>query len=221
MADLNWCLAGTAWKVIRSGGEQGSIPNINDNDEGTFHAVGISVPPEAGGGIDFDHGVDFAEAANNINKVEILNEAGVSSGGITSAKVYLYYSGGYHEVLDLGTGSWGKTLFSQTGSWNNVTKIKFTCTGGCYNPYAPSMVSDYTYELRAWGPANYMDIGIRIRKSSQTIKIGVKGLEASHKLRIRKGGTTYGIPLLSTGDGDASPIRIYDGSAIKALPKVD
>ncbi len=67
----------------------------------------------------------------------------------------------------------------------------------------------------------YTDIGIRVHKAAQTIKIGVQALEASHKLRIRKGGTTYGIPLLAISDSNASPVRIYDGSAIKALPRVD
>lgn len=50
-----------------------------------------------------------------------------------------------------------------------------------------------------------------------TIKIGARDLEAPHKLRIRKGGTTYGIPLLTTSDPDASLVRIYDGAALVNL----
>ena len=66
----------------------------------------------------------------------------------------------------------------------------------------------------------YSDIGIRLRTSSGTIKIGTQALDG-HKLRIRKGGTTYGIPLITPGDANDSGVRIWDGSAVKALPKVD
>lgn len=66
----------------------------------------------------------------------------------------------------------------------------------------------------------YTDIGLRIRTSTATIKIGVQTLDATHKLRIRKGDTTYGIPLLALDDPSASGLRIYDGANVKALPKV-
>ena len=51
--------------------------------------------------------------------------------------------------------------------------------------------------------------------------VGELGLCAvgSHPLRIRKGGTTYGIELVDTGDGNASPIRIKTGAGVKALRK--
>ena len=68
-------------------------------------------------------------------------------------------------------------------------------------------------------PEGYVDIGLRVRQSGATYVIIAKALEASHKLRIEKAGTTYGIPLLATNDDYASPIRIYDGSDVKALPK--
>lgn len=75
------------------------------------------------------------------------------------------------------------------------------------------------YEIEALGTA-YKDIGIRIQGPNGIIKIGAEDLTPTHKLRIRKGDTTYGIPLLTTNDPDASPVRIYDGSSVKALPKV-
>lgn len=62
---------------------------------------------------------------------------------------------------------------------------------------------------------------IHVRTTSGTIKIKREALTASHKLRVRVGATTYGIPLVAIDDPDASPIRIYDGSSIKALLKID
>jgi len=38
-----------------------------------------------------------------------------------------------------------------------------------------------------------------------------------HSLRIRKGGTTYGIELVATGDPNASAIRIKTSSGVKAI----
>ena len=221
MADINWSLTGTASAVIRNGNVTGAIGNIKDDNEATNHNVERSAPPDNTENIDFDQIVTFSESVSTINRVEIVNYATgeFAEGGITSAKVYLYYSAAYNEILNLGTGTWAKQTFDATGTWNDVTKIKFTCTGTCYDVEFFSDIWNYTYELRAWGPASF-DIGIRIRTSSGTIKIGVKDLVATHKLRIRKGGTTYGIPLLATNDPNASPIRIYDGSAIKSLPEV-
>lgn len=41
----------------------------------------------------------------------------------------------------------------------------------------------------------------------------------NHPLRIRKGGTTYGIELVDTSDGNASRIRIKTGTGVKAIRK--
>lgn len=72
-----------------------------------------------------------------------------------------------------------------------------------------------------YGGIVHKDIGLRFYTGSSVIKIGCQDLDASHKLRIRKGGTTYGIELVATDDPQASAIRIYDGVAVKALPEVD
>jgi hypothetical protein len=66
----------------------------------------------------------------------------------------------------------------------------------------------------------YIDIGIRVRTAGGTITIAAETLTATHKLRIRKGSTTYGIPLLATTDEYASPVRIYDGATVKSIAKV-
>ena len=65
----------------------------------------------------------------------------------------------------------------------------------------------------------YEDSGIRYRKGSHTHRIVCEDLEASHKLRFRKGATTVGLPLVATDDDDASDIRIFDGTDIKCLAR--
>lgn len=75
------------------------------------------------------------------------------------------------------------------------------------------------YEIQAWGNP-YQDIGLRFADADGVVrKIGVEVTLAS-KLRIVKGGVTYGIPLVATDYPLASPIRIYDGSAVKSLGEV-
>uniref|UniRef100_A0A6M3M546 Putative pectate lyase n=1 Tax=viral metagenome TaxID=1070528 RepID=A0A6M3M546_9ZZZZ len=41
----------------------------------------------------------------------------------------------------------------------------------------------------------------------------------THPLRIRKGGTTYGVELVATADGNASKVRIQTPTGVKALRK--
>ena len=73
-------------------------------------------------------------------------------------------------------------------------------------------------EVRAYRE-KYEEI-LRLGKGSETMRIGRLKLNG-HKLRVSKGGTTYGIPLLDVDDPEASPLRIYDGSSIRGFPKAD
>jgi len=54
---------------------------------------------------------------------------------------------------------------------------------------------------------DYADSGIRIRDTSATVKIGYKALVGTHKLRFYDGSAIVGIPLLSTGDSNASALK--------------
>jgi len=66
----------------------------------------------------------------------------------------------------------------------------------------------------------YIDCGLRIRNGIQTIFIACEPAGTlTSPLRIRKGATTYGIPLVGTSDSSASAIRINTSSGIKALRK--
>jgi hypothetical protein len=75
------------------------------------------------------------------------------------------------------------------------------------------------YEVQAlYTP--YSASGIQVKTGAGIISIGIEVL-SGHKVRISApDGITYGIPLLATNDPDASPVRVWDGSAVKALPKV-
>ena len=91
---------------------------------------------------------------------------------------------------------------------------------GDYAGYA-NILDDATFDITL--SVTYVftsDIGFRVRTGAGTVNIGTQTLLSTHKLRIRKGATTYGIPLLATTDPDASGVRIYDGTNVKALPKV-
>ncbi|MBU4343653.1 MAG: hypothetical protein KJ902_06050 [Candidatus Omnitrophica bacterium] len=65
----------------------------------------------------------------------------------------------------------------------------------------------------------YEDIGLRVYNGSQVVSIGAEILDG-HKLRIRKGDTTCGLPLVDIDAPNASPIRIYDGGSVKALVEI-
>jgi hypothetical protein len=121
-------------------------------------------------------------------------------------------SGGYGNDFTINT--------STAGTWNSVTDIRaivYSNSGGDRE----GATGAFIYDLQAVGTI-YSDIGLRIRKNGVTYNIGVETLvdagAGAHKLRFRDGGTTYGIPLLSVSDINASTLRIYDGANTKALP---
>ena len=110
--------------------------------------------------------------------------------------------------------------FDDSSGWNVVTGIKCYMRGMAYSYEGDRQQWSglRIYELQAWGNV-YNDSGMRYSKGGVSYDIGMETLTASHKLRYNKAGTIYGIPLLAIDDVDASPIRIYDGSVVKALPK--
>jgi len=146
--------------------------------------------------------------------------------------MYVQYkvSGGEYQDLPNSRFSYngdpGGTITKDTGEVTfstpvaNVTAIKVYIYVYSHTTEGGISGHAYIYEIEAFGQP-YDDIGIRFYKGAAVYKIGVEPLLSTHKLRIRKGSTTYGIPLLATTDALASPIRIYDGSAVKSLPLVD
>ena len=219
-ADLNWSLTGSeSENLIVSTSTGGSISDINDNSTTSARNVRketVGAFPQ----LEFEHEIAFSESVNTINKIEVVNTATVYNAAVTEFKVYLYYSAGWNLVYTGGTGNWTKQTDSQTGTWSNVTKIKLYVKGIHAYPLRDGFLDLFDYELRAWGPPNYSDIGLRIYDGSSVVKIGTQALDG-HALRVRDGDTTYGIPLLATDSADASSLRIFDGSNVKALPAVD
>jgi len=116
------------------------------------------------------------------------------------------------------------------GSWASGNAMQFIISDHTYKYSAlPTTDRDEFSTLQSYGAYTssliveyvaYTDIGLRIYDGSSVVKIGTQTLDG-HALRVRKGDTTYGIPLLATDSADASSLRIFDGSAVKALPKVD
>jgi len=217
--DLNWSLTGTESENLIAGTGSGNVSSINDNNTTTYREVGegsIGSP----GGITFEHEIAFTESVNTINKVEIVSEAATAGGGMLDYDVYLYYNSQWNLVYEGPSlpSVWVKTTHSQTGTWSNVTKIKVYWSGGFPGAHG-AFILLRDYELRAWGPLNYSDIGLRVRAGASTLKIGTQALDG-HALRIKKGGTTYGIPLIATSDASACGIRIYDGANVKSVPEV-
>lgn len=225
MADINWSIqdgASASLNDISSTptiSSSGSIGNIKDDDESTSYDYGAQGGP--GAGTEHEQIVTFAETANQINKVEIV---AADDGGPYYATedmyIYLYYGGSWNKVYsiyDNYNSTFSKQTFSTEGIWSNVSKIKVYYKGSAYDPEGIACgIILKNYELRAWGPKNYLDKGSRVYTGSEVIKIACKELDG-HKLRFYDGATTYGIPLVATDDSDASAIRIYDGNSSENL----
>jgi len=90
-----------------------------------------------------------------------------------------------------------------------------------YALYHGSVTYNTRIEGFSYTPApTYVDCGLRIRTGTLTLTIACEPAGTlTSALRIRKGATTYGIVLVATTDANASPIRIYTSSGVKALRK--
>ena len=140
---------------------------------------------------------------------------GIVNGSAYGNITFSYYDGSWHDLATI-TAPSSTTWYTYNAGYANVSKIKVYCT--TYYASGPGYYAEeYIYTITANG--EYNDSGLRVQKSGSIVSIAYEPLLASHKLRFRKGGTTVGIPLVPTTDSLASPVRIYNGSAIKALMK--
>jgi len=209
------------------GSSSGAVANTNDGNTGTYwKRQGFYNNAKAGDKTygEFTIEIVFDNPVVTLNEVKYwiawYNHADAGSyDKYRLLSCSLYYSSAWHEI---GTGQSSPVTIS--GPWSNVTKIKirmYTWTEKLLLGEADIYAGVTLYELEAWGTA-HKDIGLRIYTGSSVVKVGCKDLnDGSHKLRVRKDGTTYGIELVATDDSQASGIHIYDGSAVKALPFVD
>ena len=159
-------------------------------------------------------------------------------GGAHQEDTYAYYCGAYAYVeyqLE-GSGTWTaiystvyadsqsiktidvSTLTTYTSTIENVKKVRCRLQARGYGSGGGAWGEGeaYLYELQAIGEP-WVE-ALRIKKDSGTIVIGGRVASATDKLRIYKGTSVIGIPLVATNDAIASPIHIYDGTTIKALP---
>lgn len=140
---------------------------------------------------------------------------------------YLPYGGSWTDIYRYSNGGGGDSEGGiDTGEvtystpLSNVVGIKIYAYGWGQANEGNGQGSAFIYEIEAFGTA-YEDIGLRFSNNGTTYKIGGEDATSSHKLRFYDGSKTWGIPLLATNDSDASPLRIYDGASVKALPKTD
>jgi len=122
-----------------------------------------------------------------------------------------------------GSNTWA--YFSRTldtlGTWANVTGCRGYSWGTAYSYEGDrqQLLDQYIYEIGAYREKN-VEI-LKVKTPTTIIGLGRNDLSAGDKVRIMKNGTVYGLPLVQTGDPSASPVRVYDGSVVKAIAQAD
>jgi hypothetical protein len=209
-----------------AGGSTSGASSIDGNFGTAYsHDTGNTYPSAATVNISSTH--TFA-APHDITKIAFRvlasgNNFGDSSS--TDCAIYLDYSTngtdwtniwstsqsiGEDGSISLDSASTYPSPYEISTGWSNVLAVRIrafansTSSGGDGNVCT---AQGYCYEIQAYSTA-YTDIGLRYRNAGTTYTIGAETLTASHKLRVRKDNSTYGIPLVDTTDGSASPIRI-------------
>ena len=113
----------------------------------------------------------------------------------------------------------GLVTFTSGLPVNNVTAIMlYTYTDGNGGGNSSGGAKVSIYEFQGMGPVPiYSDTGLRIRHNGSNVAIGgVAG--ANNNIKLYKNGTTWGIPLVSTGSAAATALRVEKGGTIYALP---
>lgn len=114
-----------------------------------------------------------------------------------------------------------------TGVWPGVTGVRAYMHGfaSSYEGDRNQYIWMYLNEVSCWRE-KYEEL-LRVHQSptiaqpsGRLIRVGSQILN-NHKMRINKNGTTMGIPLLNVADPEASAVRLYDGSGVKALALAD
>lgn len=209
-----------------SGGEHGNKPNSYDNDFSTYWGSWSHVPakqgPNCSSTATAEHTFSKSLAISNI-KVKMLRQTAKTAGGqLCWLRVWIKQGGSWVYIYnDTDNNPGGGTV---TLNLDDITQ--YTCSGVKVETHAESYANQdnagdtttYIYEVQAF--MAYVDKGLRVNTSAGNVAIGTEDL-GTHKLRVYgNSSTTYGIPLLSTTDSNASALRIFDGTSVKALPKV-
>ncbi|MFA4889207.1 MAG: hypothetical protein WC628_06505 [Candidatus Omnitrophota bacterium] len=222
---INWATDSVSTKTGGGAGNNGSEGDpslVFDEDDNTYYkwlntAVGSSTSSAWTQS-------EFLKA-RSINKIKAVFKCLDSPFFKSGTYLIEIYDGGFWKTV--GSGNLDKTKQTveyEDLSYNFATKVKLTVTATSVSIFLGVVIAAksevWLYELCAWG-RDYIDTGFRFYDGKSVVKIGCKILSATDKLRIRKDNTTYGIYLLESGDADSSAFRIYDGTSVKALPKIE
>jgi len=194
----------------------GTDTNINDDDTDTYYGGGDGGYLGAGSWNYED--IITLDKTYNLTKIEIFHLYQIHFRGGDAAEleywVDVYYDSSWHNVLHqtFSSEADNTTTVSDETGWNGVSKVRVRADGSWSSNEFEAYSTHHVYELRAYGSA-LDDSGIRIYNGSSNIKIGSEILDG-HKLRFYNGSNIVGIPLLSTGDVEASVKRIFDGSGL-------
>jgi hypothetical protein len=136
-------------------------------------------------------------------------------------------SGDWQSAFEIRIG----TASGLSNVWDS-TKVSSLTSGAPYGGVVLTPNVTYHWSVRVWDrydlASSYsvdatfviLDIGLRVYDGTQTVKVATDYAGLSYKLRIRKGGTTYGIILVDPADSSASKIRVRTSTGVMALKKM-
>lgn len=138
-----------------------------------------------------------------------LNTTGIASGIGGSA---------YADSADFTLNTTGIALGMGGTAYVDSADFTLNTTGVALGSGGTAFADSGDFTLNTGGA---MDIGLRIQDGAATIHIACEPAGTlTSPLRIRKGGTTYGILLVDPASPDASRIHIQTGAGRKALQKL-
>jgi len=202
--------------------------NITIPQNSTINSATLTIKGYEDSGVDAEADI---QACDEDNSTQVINFTDFGNRPRTTASVLstLRITGGTPQTLEDIKSVIQEVVDRPGWSSGNAIQIILSDHDYKYPSFPPSADNDVQYPLEYGGYTSiltinytipYIDIGVRVKGSASIIKIAGETLTGSHKVRFRKGNTTYGIPLVATNDENASPIRVYDGSGVKALRKL-
>lgn len=209
-------------------GEALNSANAHDGNDKTASKARTEVP----GGADVRDGsvtytVTFAETVT-IKTFRLVIAGGKHNEGFVSDASYPtfnweYYTDAWYDVLSAHavTASSQKTYKTiKSPAIVNVSKIRVVVPDLMYHRTLLGL-KDYNwahvYSMEAYGNAFLDSCGLRYYDGSNVISVAVETLD-DHKVRIRGAdGVTYGVPLVDVDHPQATSLRIYDGTDVKAF----
>lgn len=192
--------------------------DTNDENPSTYYGTSSSCSMGCTASTGFTADITFENTAATITHLEYISSASSNGNDENYASCnYYVYQGAWNSVGGgLGSGS-------RPGPWNNVEAVRAVCSarGSCPFQQGNCYANARLYELKAFGPEPYEDVGLRVYNGIDIISIAVYPLGTlSSDLRIRASdGNTYSVVLVPVGDGMAFKVGIQTDSGVMALRK--